>query len=99
MNNRSQLILNFQKVLKVGLMTEFGKIPATSEFADQFNLRAYGTNTISRETARKWKSGIVLPAPANLQVLMEWLNLDIEDIYYVEHVSSSNKIVSSVLKK
>jgi hypothetical protein len=75
------LIVNFHKALNVGLKKKFAKIPSSTEFANQFNLRAYGTKTISRETARKWKTGLALPGPANLQVLIEWLHLNTENIF------------------
>lgn len=81
MNNRILIIHNFQKALNVGLYKKFGKVPSSTEIANSFNLRAYGTETISRETARKWKNGIVLPNPVNLQILIEWLSLNPEDFY------------------
>jgi len=75
------LIMNFEKALNEGLRKKFAKIPSSTGFANQFNLRAYGTKTISRETARKWKTGIALPNLANLQVLIEWLNLNTDHIF------------------
>lgn len=81
MNNRSFLTQNFSKAFYAALKVKFGKIPSSIELANQFNLRAYGTKTISRETARKWKNGLTLPEPANLQVLIEWLNLNTEQIF------------------
>ncbi len=81
MNSRMLIVHNFQKALNIGLYNKFGKIPSSTEIADKFNLRAYGTETISRETARKWKAGIVLPNPVNMQILIEWLNLNPEEFY------------------
>lgn len=81
MNNRSSITRNFHKALNLGLKNTFGKIPSSTELANQFNLRAYGTKTISRETARKWKNGLAMPEPSNLQVLIEWLNLSSEYIF------------------
>ena len=88
MNSRILIIHNFQKALNIGLFNKFGKIPSSTEIADNFNLRAYGTKTISRETARKWKSGIVLPNPVNLQILIEWLNLNPEEFYSKNQANS-----------
>jgi hypothetical protein len=90
MNNRSLLIQNFSKVLNIGLKTKLGKIPSSTELANQFNLRAYGTKTISRETARKWKNGLTLPEPANMQVLIEWLNLNTEQIFLIHENKPKN---------
>ncbi len=64
-----------------GLKQKFGKIPSSTELANQFNLRAYGTKTVTRETARKWKCGLALPKAGSLQVLIEWLSLNTIDIF------------------
>jgi hypothetical protein len=45
-------------------------------FVNQFNLRAYGTNTIAYETARKWLKGISIPQLSKMKVLIKWLDLD-----------------------
>lgn len=47
--------------------------------ADQFNLRAEGTSTISRETARKWMRGKAVPQVGRLEVLIKWLGLRSEE--------------------
>ena len=99
MNNRSLITLNFQKALKAGLKNTFGKIPSSTEFANQFNLRAYGTKTISRETARKWKTGLALPEPSNLQVLIEWLNLSTEHIFAHNQAAPQDLKLNSSMKK
>ena len=96
MNNRALITLNFHKALNMGLKNTFGKIPSSTEFANQFNLRAYGTKTISRETARKWKTGLTFPEPSNLQVLIEWLNLSTEHIFaHAQALSQDFKINTS----
>jgi hypothetical protein len=99
MNNRSLITLNFHKALNTGLKNRFGKIPSSTEFANQFNLRAYGTKTISRETARKWKTGIAFPEPSNLQVLIEWLHLSTEDIFAYSQIISHDFHPNSPIKK
>lgn len=90
MNNHSLLTHNFSRALNSCLKAKFGKIPSSSELANQFNLRAYGTKTISRETARKWKNGLTLPEPSNLQVLIEWLNLSTEQIFLINENRPKN---------
>lgn len=98
MNNRSSITKNFHTALKQGLKNTFGKIPSSTEFANQFNLRAYGTKTISRETARKWKNGLTMPEPSNLQVLIEWLNLSSEYIFSQGKNSHHHSDITSISK-
>lgn len=81
MENHLSITENFSKALNKGLKQKFGKIPSSTEFANQFNLRAYGTRTVTRETARKWKCGLALPEAGSLQVLIEWLSLSTADIF------------------
>jgi len=92
MNSHDLITHNFQKALNLGLQLKFGKIPSSTEIANQFNLRAYGTKTISRETARKWKSGKAFPEPANLQVLVDWLKLNPEEFLSFNHNNDKDKI-------
>jgi hypothetical protein len=54
MPSRKLAIENFSKALNLALKNRFGEIPSAMRFASEFNLRAHGTKTISRETARKW---------------------------------------------
>lgn len=81
MENRLEITQNFAHALNKGLKNRFGKNPSSATTATQFNLRARGTKTISRETARKWTHGLAFPGPGRLQVLITWLNLSIEEIY------------------
>lgn len=71
----------FAKMLRESLKLEFNKVPPAAQFANEFNLRAYGSDTISRETARKWLLGLALPRPEKMIVLVKWLNLNLQDIY------------------
>jgi PAS domain-containing protein len=81
MDHLQAIIRRFSDALNKGLMNTLGEIPTAARLADQFNLRAYGTKTISRETARKWKCGLALPEAGNLQVLIEWLNLSPASVF------------------
>ncbi len=54
-------------------------MPSATMLADQFNLRAEGTSTISRETARKWMRGKAVPQVGRLEVLIKWLGLRSEE--------------------
>ena len=62
--------------LKRMLTSQYGYMPSASKFADDFNLRAVGTKTISRETARKWIRGEAIPEISRLKVLINWLKLN-----------------------
>ena len=66
----------FAAALRDGLSAAFGRLPSAAKFADAFNLRAHGTSTITRETARKWLRGDALPEIGKLRVLISWLHLD-----------------------
>ncbi|MGZ8258080.1 MAG: hypothetical protein ACXWTR_02770 [Methylotenera sp.] len=92
MENRLEAIKNFSSALNKGLLNKFGKIPSCSVVANQFNLRAYGTTTVTRETVRKWMQGVTLPGPGRLHVLIEWLNLNPSEIL------KSNQLDGNVIK-
>ena len=71
----------FSKILQEALKKKYKKIPAAAIFANEFNFRAYGSDTITRETARKWLLGLSLPRPEKLSILVKWLNLNTQEIY------------------
>jgi len=73
----SSLGLRLAVEINKGLIKKMGKIPSANTFANQFNLRAYGTTTITRETARKWRLGLPVPSMDKLAVLIEWLDIDV----------------------
>lgn len=66
----------FANALRGALADDQGRLPSAAKFADAFNLRAHGTSTITRETARKWLRGEAMPEIGKMQVLIHWLNLD-----------------------
>lgn len=81
-------IANFSKALNVALIHRFGKTPSAMSLATEFNLRAYATNSITRETARKWIKGLALPEAGALQLLIEWLSIDPINIFSVAAASN-----------
>jgi len=89
-NNRTSTKLNLGVLLNKALIKKFGKIPSASKFADQFNLRAYGTTTVTRETARKWIAGLAVPEIDKLSILVSWLELDPAEIFqaHIPHASA-----------
>ncbi len=75
-NNRETTLSKFERTLKSSIAKKFGGKISAQRFADQYNLHAYGTGTISRETARKWITGSAIPDYERLVVLIQWLDLD-----------------------
>ena len=65
----------FSRSLQELLTEKYGYLPSAAKFSDAFNLRAHGTTTISRETARKWLRGEAIPELSRLRVLIMWLGL------------------------
>jgi hypothetical protein len=90
MNNRIDTAANLSKAIKDGLLKKFGKTPSASLFANQFNLRAYGTKTITRETARKWILGLAVPEIDKLVVLINWLDIDASELFKYQAKASNN---------
>ena len=78
--NRENIIKNFENALNEALVGIYGKVPSAESFARQFNLRAKGASTISRETARKWMTGKSYPEPGKMSVLISWLQLNPSDV-------------------
>ena len=81
MKNRKKTAELLAEVIKSGLIDQYGKVPSAAFIADNFNLRAYGTSTISRETARKWLSGTAVPEVDKLIVLVKWLNISMDEVF------------------
>lgn len=74
--NRENTNQRFENALKKCMLKKFGQRISATRFADEYNLRAYGTTTISRETARKWMTGCAVPQYGRLAVLVKWLDLN-----------------------
>ena len=74
-SNRKLAGETFSRSLKALLTKKYGHLPSAAKFSDGFNLRAHGTTTISRETARKWLRGEAIPELSRLRVLILWLGL------------------------
>ncbi|CAM8377764.1 hypothetical protein MCEHALH13_00563 [Candidatus Methylopumilus universalis] len=97
MNTKVKMLERFSIVLRSGLVNKFNRIPTAQKFSDEFNLRS--VNPITRETARKWINGLVMPESERLLILIQWLNLNSDYVYLNstevdEKKSSQNKIQS-----
>ena len=97
MNTKIKMLERFSIALRSGLVNKFNRIPTAQKFSDEFNLRS--VNPITRETARKWINGLVMPESERLLILIQWLNLNSDYVYLNstevdEKKSSQNKIQS-----
>ena len=77
-SNYTAATQQFCKSLNDALRNNFASLPSAADFAKQFNARATGTSTISRETARKWMRGHCIPNIGRLTVLVSWLNMNVD---------------------
>jgi hypothetical protein len=68
--------LAFSKEFSRRLIEYYGRMPSASVVSRDFNLRASEGSAISQETARRWMRSLSLPEIERLQVLVEWLGLD-----------------------
>ncbi len=73
------MLERFSIALRSGLVNKFNRIPTAQKFSDEFNLRS--VNPITRETARKWINGLVMPESERLLILIQWLNLNSDYVY------------------
>jgi len=78
-NTKANMLERFSIALRSGLVNKFSRIPTAQKFSDEFNLRSI--NPITRETARKWINGLVMPESERLLVLIQWLSLNADYVY------------------
>ena len=79
MNTKANILERFSIALRSGLVNKYSHIPTAQKFSDDFNLRS--VKPITRETARKWINGLVMPETERLLVLIKWLNLNSDYVY------------------
>jgi len=79
-NTKANMLERFSIALRSGLVDKFSRIPTAQKFSDEFNLRS--VNPITRETARKWINGITMPESERLLVLIQWLSLNADYVYF-----------------
>ena len=68
--------LQFSKELSRRLIDYYGRMPSAAVVSRDFNLRAKDVSAISQETARRWMRSLSLPEIERLQVLVDWLGVD-----------------------
>jgi transcriptional regulator with XRE-family HTH domain len=94
--NRETTLRRFERTLRTGIARKLGRQVSAQRFADQFNLRANGTDTISRETARKWIRGTTIPDYERLAVLIQWLELDPREFLANENAKGNRTLLNEV---
>lgn len=97
MQNRKEFAARFAEILKQALVKKYKKVPSGYFFADQFNLRAEGTTTITAETARKWVKGLSVPEIDRFKVLIKWLEFDVDELFNTKEVHLSRKETHDVI--
>jgi hypothetical protein len=65
----------FAAHFKEKLKTRYKKIPSTSFIANEFNLHAHDSDTVTREAVRKWLNGLSFPKSDKLNVMRTWLDI------------------------
>lgn len=73
--------INFAKQLNAQLQKKYNKKVSVVFFVNQFNLRSYGTAPIAYETGRKWLNGFTIPQLSSMEILVNWLNIDVNHIF------------------
>jgi hypothetical protein len=82
----------FSHALRESLKLQYGKLPSAEVVARNFNLRAHGTTPVTQESVRRWIRGESLPKPDHLIILVQWLHLNLNQIYENEsHPESACK--------
>lgn len=70
---------HFAHGLNNQLQCYYRRIPSASILARDFNARLRdGMNPITQETARRWIRGLSMPEMDKLQILIQWLDLNID---------------------
>lgn len=81
LNNLTTVKRLFSKELNRALFNNYRKEVSIVFFVNQFNLRAHGTNVIAYETGRKWLKGIAFPQASKIKILVDWLDLDVTQLF------------------
>jgi hypothetical protein len=97
MENRKEFAAKFAAVLSRAIIKKYKKMPSGYFLANNFNLRAEGTTTITAETARKWIKGLSVPEIDRFKVLIKWLEFDIDDLFNTKEVHLSRKESNDVI--
>ncbi len=87
----------FSKLLCLELVRHYGRMPSASVVARDFNLRCtQDAKPITNETARRWIKGISIPELVRLNVLSNWIGLDIGNLQ--KNNSAANLTATNTLR-
>lgn len=87
----------FSKLLCLELVRYYGRMPSASVVARDFNLRCtQDAKPITNETARRWIKGISIPELMRLNVLSNWIGLDIGNLQ--KNNSAANLTTTNTLR-
>ncbi len=87
----------FSKLLCLELVRHYGRMPSASVVARDFNLRCtQDAKPITNETARRWIKGISIPELMRLNVLSNWIGLDIGNLQ--KNNSAANLTTTNTLR-
>ena len=68
----------FSAHFKEQLKKRYKKVPSSNFIANEFNLRAHDSSTVSREAVRKQLKGLSFPKSDKLSVMRKWLDIQID---------------------
>jgi hypothetical protein len=71
----------FSRLLRESLISRYGKLPSAAFVAREFNIRAYGCEPVTQESARRWLRGLSIPTGNKLGVLQAWLKFDLNQLF------------------
>lgn len=71
----------FSRLLRESLISRYGKLPSAAFVAREFNIRAYGCEPVTQESARRWLRGLSIPTGNKLGVLQAWLQFDLNQLF------------------
>jgi transcriptional regulator with XRE-family HTH domain len=104
--NYKLVLSTFSAEFRSKLEAIYGKHRLSAELVSrEFNLRCVGCRGISRETARRWLTGIALPEYGRLLAVVRWLEIDISKIFPSDSLQQStvsdrlNELSESDLRK
>lgn len=82
----------FASHLKSGLLKHYqGQMPSLNVIARDFTLRAPDLPPVSSETVRHWLRGQSMPHISRMQVLIDWLGIELVDFSLQRNNDCCNK--------
>ena len=76
-----ELRARFSAELRRGLKSRYGRLPAVEVVARDFEGIVDGRYKVTRESFRRWMTGVSFPEVERFAALVDWLGLDVEEIF------------------